>query len=90
MTTNVFGVDPTDPNGKDDIQMLNDIHVPVNKPVIIYFSSKDVIHSLKIIAMRVCQDAIPGLRIPVLVHARRRSAAIKSTARSFAAPATRP
>jgi cytochrome c oxidase subunit 2 len=24
-----------------------------------------VIHSLKIISMRVCQDAIPGLRIPV-------------------------
>src|SRR5271154_710029 len=62
---NVFGVDPTDANGKDDIQVLNEIHVPVNKPVIIYLSSKDVIHSLKIISMRVCQDAIPGLRIPV-------------------------
>ncbi|MGH7951641.1 MAG: cytochrome c oxidase subunit II [Limisphaerales bacterium] len=62
---NVFGVDPGDVNGKDDIQTLNDIHVVVNKPVIIYLSSKDVIHSLKIIAMRVCQDAIPGLRIPV-------------------------
>ncbi|MGH7941974.1 MAG: cytochrome c oxidase subunit II [Limisphaerales bacterium] len=63
--TNVFGVDPTDPNGRDDIQTLNDIRVPVNKPVILYVSSKDVIHSLKIISMRVCQDAIPGLRIPV-------------------------
>jgi cytochrome c oxidase subunit II len=62
---NIFGVDPADANGKDDIQVLNEIHVPVNKPVIIYLSSKDVIHSLKIIAMRVCQDAIPGLRIPV-------------------------
>jgi len=62
---NVFGVDPSDPAGKDDIQVLNEIHVVVNKPVIIYLSSKDVIHSLKIIAMRVCQDAIPGLRIPV-------------------------
>ena len=62
---NVFGVDPSDPHGKDDIQELNAIHVVVNKPVIIYLSSKDVIHSLKIIAMRVCQDAIPGLRIPV-------------------------
>src|SRR5271170_6697916 len=61
---NVFGVDPGDVNGKDDIQTLNDLHVVVNKPVIIYLSSKDVIHSLKIIAMRVCQDAIPGLRIP--------------------------
>src|SRR5262249_2987493 len=40
---NLFGVDPTDPLGKDDIQLLNDIHVPVGKPVIIYLSSKDVI-----------------------------------------------
>ncbi|HEY3762130.1 MAG TPA: cytochrome c oxidase subunit II [Verrucomicrobiae bacterium] len=62
---NVFGVDPNDPNGKDDIQLLNDIHVPVNKPVIVYVSSKDVIHSFKLAAMRVCQDAIPGLRIPL-------------------------
>ena len=38
---NVFGVDPSDPNGKDDIQVLNDIHVPIGKPVIIYLSSMD-------------------------------------------------
>jgi cytochrome c oxidase subunit 2 len=62
--TNIFGVDLTDANAKDDIQVYNEIHVPLGKPVIIYLSSKDVIHSLKIIAMRVCQDAIPGLRIP--------------------------
>jgi cytochrome c oxidase subunit II len=61
---NVFGVDPNDPNGKDDIQELNMLRVPVNKPVIVYISSKDVIHSFKIIAMRVTQDAIPGMRIP--------------------------
>jgi len=61
---NVFGVDPTDPAGKDDVQVFNEIHVPVNKPVLIYLSSKDVIHSLKLVAMRVTQDAIPGLRIP--------------------------
>jgi cytochrome c oxidase subunit 2 len=62
---NVFGVDPTDPAGKDDVQVLNEIHVVVNKPVLIYLSSKDVIHSLKLVAMRITQDAIPGLRIPV-------------------------
>lgn len=69
---NVFGVDPTDEHGKDDIQTLNEIHVPLvkgpdgnNKPVIIYISSRDVIHSFKIIAMRVTQDAIPGMRIPI-------------------------
>jgi len=69
---NVFGVDPKDPKGKDDIQTLNEIHVPLvkgadgnNKPVIIYISSKDVIHSFKVIALRVTQDAIPGMRIPI-------------------------
>jgi cytochrome c oxidase subunit 2 len=65
--TNTFGVDPSDPAGKDDIQVdgLGEMHVPVNKPVICYISSKDVIHSFKVIAMRVTQDAIPGMRIPI-------------------------
>ena len=62
--TNVFGVDPADENGKDDVQVFNEIHVPVDKPVLVYLSSKDVIHSIKLVAMRVTQDAIPGLRIP--------------------------
>ena len=35
----------------------------VNKPVIVQLSYKDVIHSFKVIAMRVTQDAIPGMRI---------------------------
>ncbi|MEI8291339.1 MAG: hypothetical protein WCH99_17865 [Verrucomicrobiota bacterium] len=61
---NVFGVDAADPNGKDDVQVFNELHVPVSKPVLIYLSSKDVIHSIKLVAMRVTQDAIPGLRIP--------------------------
>jgi cytochrome c oxidase subunit 2 len=69
---NVFGVDPNDPHGKDDIQTLNEIHVPLVKnpdgqlrPVILYISSKDVVHSFKVIAMRITQDAIPGMRIPI-------------------------
>jgi cytochrome c oxidase subunit II len=61
---NAFGVRSDDEAGKDDIQVLNEIHVPVGKPVICYVSSKDVIHSFKIIALRVTQDAIPGMRIP--------------------------
>ncbi len=69
---NVFGVDPSDPAGKDDVQTLNEVHVPLVKmsdgkfkPVIIYISSMDVVHSFKVIAMRVTQDAIPGMRIPI-------------------------
>ena len=62
---NIFGVNPDDPLGKDDVQVLNEIHVPVDKPVICYISSKDVIHSFRIVAMRATQDAIPGMRIPM-------------------------
>jgi cytochrome c oxidase subunit 2 len=62
---NIFGVDPKDEHGKDDLQLYNgNIHVVLNKPVIIYLGSKDVIHSFKLVAMRMTQDAIPGLRIP--------------------------
>jgi cytochrome c oxidase subunit II len=70
-SANVFGVDPNDAHGKDDVQTLNELHVPLvkmadgnYKPVIAYISSKDVVHSFKIIALRVTQDAIPGMRIP--------------------------
>ncbi len=63
--TNIFGVDPEDPAGKDDVVVLNEMHVPVGKPVIAYISSKDVIHSFKIPSMRLTQDAIPGMRVPV-------------------------
>jgi cytochrome c oxidase subunit 2 len=64
-TANPFGVDPNDPNGKDDVSVVSEMHCVVNKPVIAFISSKDVIHSFKIIAMRVTQDAIPGMRIPI-------------------------
>lgn len=62
---NFWGKDPNDSNAKDDIETLNDIHVPVNKDVIVHLSSMDVIHSFKVIALRVTQDAIPGMSIPV-------------------------
>jgi cytochrome c oxidase subunit II len=62
---NTFGVDPADEQGKDDVSVMHEMHVVVNKPVIAYISSKDVIHSFKVIAMRITQDAIPGMRIPI-------------------------
>jgi cytochrome c oxidase subunit 2 len=61
---NKFGRDLEDPFGKDDIFTLNEIHIPIDKPVIFHISSLDVIHSFKVIALRVCQDAIPGMSIP--------------------------
>jgi cytochrome c oxidase subunit 2 len=58
--TNPFGLDRKSPGGKDDIVELNVIHLPINHPVIIQLSSKDVIHSFGVPAMRVKQDTIPG------------------------------
>jgi cytochrome c oxidase subunit II len=66
-STNVWGIDQTDPNGKDDFSPLagNEVVVPVNKPVIVYVTSQDVVHSFKVNTLRVTQDAIPGLMIPL-------------------------
>jgi cytochrome c oxidase subunit 2 len=63
--TNNIGLDRSDPNGADDIVSINQLNLPVNKPVIVNLSSQDVIHSFGIAEMRVKQDAVPGLQIPV-------------------------
>ena len=62
---NPFGLDPDDAETKDDFATLNELRVPLNKPVIAYISSKDVIHSFKLPNLRLTQDAIPGMAIPV-------------------------
>lgn len=62
---NPLGLDPNDPNGQDDITTVNEFHLPVDQPVIVHLTSKDVIHSFSLPHMRVKQDAIPGLSIPV-------------------------
>jgi len=61
-----FGLDRAgDANAVDDVVVQRDVVVPVGKPVVMHLTSLDVIHSLAIPAMRICQDAIPGMRIPV-------------------------
>ncbi len=50
-----------DPAGKDDVVIEKELHVPVNRPVILRMTSKDVIHSFFIPVMRVKQDVIPGI-----------------------------
>lgn len=60
-----FGIDRQAPGAADDIVVINDLMVPVNKPVIAKITSQDVIHSFAVRPMRVTQDAIPGLMIPV-------------------------
>jgi cytochrome c oxidase subunit II len=61
---NRLGRDKTDPNGKDDFEVLNELHCVVNKPVLVGLTSMDVIHSFKVVPFRITQDAIPGMRIP--------------------------
>lgn len=63
--SNPVGLDRTSPFGADDIVTLDDMHLPVNRPVVIQLSSKDVIHSFGVPAMRVKVDATPGLLSPV-------------------------
>ncbi len=55
-----------DPDGKDDVTVVaSAIAVPVNRPVIASITTMDVIHSFKVLSMRVTQDAIPGMHIPI-------------------------
>ena len=62
---NPLGLDRTDPNAKDDITTINQLNLPIDRPVLVHLSSKDVIHSFGLFEMRVKQDAIPGMQIPV-------------------------
>ena len=64
-TTNPVGLDRSSPFGADDLVTLDDLHLPINRPVVIQLSSKDVIHSFGVPAMRVKTDATPGLLSPV-------------------------
>jgi cytochrome c oxidase subunit 2 len=62
---NPLGLDRSDPDAKDDITTINQLNLPVDRPVLVHLSSKDVIHSFGLYEMRVKQDAVPGLQIPV-------------------------
>ncbi len=68
--TNPIGIDRESAEGKDDLLVLNEMKIPVNKPVIVTLRSKDVIHSFAIPVMRVKQDAIPGMDIPIWFEAK--------------------
>jgi cytochrome c oxidase subunit 2 len=63
--TNPLGLDRSDPAGLDDVTTLNQLYLPVNRPIIVKLRSKDVIHSFGVPELRVKQDAIPGLTIPI-------------------------
>jgi cytochrome c oxidase subunit 2 len=65
LQSNPLGLDRNDPAAKDDITTVNQLFLPVNRPIIVRLRSKDVIHSFGVPEFRVKQDAIPGLTIPI-------------------------
>ena len=62
---NYIGADDADPAGFDDITAQNIIAIPVNRPVKVLVKSRDVLHSFFVPALRVKQDAVPGMAIPI-------------------------
>lgn len=62
---NPLGLNREDPSAMDDITTINQLNLPVDQPVLVHLTTKDVIHSFGLLEMRVKQDAIPGLEIPV-------------------------
>jgi cytochrome c oxidase subunit 2 len=62
---NPVGLDRDDPAARDDVVAINQLHFPVDRDIVVYLTSRDVIHSLFLPQMRVKQDAIPGMMIPI-------------------------
>ncbi len=57
---NVLGVDMLDKNSSDDM-VVREVHLPVNKSVLLKFRSRDVIHSAFLPHFRVQMNCVPGL-----------------------------
>ncbi len=68
-SANPVGLVAEDPNAHDDFISVNELVVPVGRPVVIQVTSKDVIHGLAIVPMFSQQDAIPGSEIPMWFEA---------------------
>ena len=62
---NPIGLDRESENAEDDFFTINQLHIPVHEKIRIDLTSKDVIHSFGLPELRVKQDAIPGMSIPV-------------------------
>ena len=57
---NVLGVDMNDENALDD-KLVREVHLVVDKPVLLKFRSQDVIHSAFLPHFRVQMNCVPGL-----------------------------
>jgi cytochrome c oxidase subunit 2 len=50
----------------DDLYAVNELHVPTGRTIVIHLRSGDVQHAFFVPNLRVKQDAVPGLVIPIL------------------------
>lgn len=69
-TGNPLGLDPNDPAGRDDI-VVPALTVPVNHPVELLLRSQDVVHNFFVRELRLQQDSVPGMMVPVQFTANR-------------------
>lgn len=63
-TGNPLGIDPNDPAGRDDV-VASTLTVPLNRPVELLIRSQDVIHNFFVRELRLQQDAVPGMTVPL-------------------------
>ena len=57
---NLVGIDPTDPNGEDDV-IVQELHLPVDRQVVFRIRSQDVLHSMYMPHFRAQMNAVPGM-----------------------------
>lgn len=54
---------------QDDVHVVNELYLPINEEILIDLKSADVLHSFFLPNLRVKQDAVPGMKIPVWFRA---------------------
>jgi cytochrome c oxidase subunit II len=64
---NPFGIDEKDPAGKDDI-VSSSLRVAKGQPVVLLLTARDVIHNFFVPELRIKQDLVPGMIIPLVVQ----------------------
>ncbi len=56
---------------RDDVFIVNELHVPVHEEVVLQIESQDVLHSFFLPNMRIKQDVVPGMKQFVWFRANR-------------------
>jgi cytochrome c oxidase subunit 2 len=70
---NPFGLDSKDPAAADDV-VSGSLKLPLGRPVTLVLHSRDVIHSFFVRELRIKQDLVPGMEIPLHLRPERTGA----------------